>query len=1105
MFDAETARLISSAPPLDGLDLDRLPQFLTQAYALVIQARLRAGNPTQGESEPDQHWAATVSRLKALADTYEGLTIFLEPDDPHRDSCAFVSASAHLALNQIRRLREPSGSPIPSITRHAVSPEVAACLLFLIGGHQADAAEATKAFTDPSAVGEALLLSGLAALSSGSGGQIRRFLSLRTEPSNSPGTDYVEAAAQALWGRLVLSLQSLCRRVLGEPGDDPMWAVDDVLRRITEARSTFALGDAQVPVEVRLDVEGPYHVGRLLKAAISVMVRNAVVSVPVPSGIDRTVWSDFLRQFASGRPFLWRNHVDAIGQGFLEHGQSFALTFPTGAGKTTITELRIAAEVLRGRDVVCLAPTRALVDQTYRSLTKTLETIGAGIVKGQLLEDFGERAGGSVYVQTPEQCLAYLSHEPTAHTTLGLIVVDECHQLSGAVVPVAAEPGQAPRLPGRRAVDAMWTLLTLLSRSPESDVVLISAMLRNGDDIAKWLGAATGRPARVLDLAWKPTRQVRGVVAYDKRALDALTATLSGRRQIGDYKRTPSKVDAAGIAAVPIGLFCHKQVWDQNTSYSKLDLLPVPVVLKVNRWWKITANRNEVAGRLLAATGRAGIRSIVFTQNLTWTSSIANVGATDLQRGGASAINLTERENALYAAAAEELGDDELVERPVGNLVGIHHGLLLLSERIATESAFQRSDGLTSLVATPTVAQGINLPAEAVIIAGDDRWEANSEGGAPETLAVHELLNAAGRAGRAGHFAHGVVVDVPGQVLSVEAANGKLVLKNLEHVMSLFGQPDQCLDIVDPLTQVLDRVASGAAAEGVSQYLVRRVSGLSDEQLRRLLGAALGNALRADRDVVVARQEEMLRALKPAEADAALEPWRELAAQTACSPEVLLAMAASMPPLLDVLGWTFHDLFLFVAQMLIGGPGALFDLVEPGATDLGRILPRQRSGPDSMEDIAQWETRARVAIDEVLPVWVGGETLLTVGEVLRRHRGPKARASSNELGRRFAIQTASALGHAASVICRVMQRTVGIVEESCLASWLKLLPGCIREGFDDPDKLLMFRQLMTKPGLFPRVLVHRRFAESALALPPWTEVFAIEERRWALRVLSHEP
>lgn len=147
MFDSETVRLIQGAEPLETLDLDRLPQFLTEAYAKVVAARLGAVELVN--SQRDDEWARNLEQLRRLADTYEGLAAFLPENNPHRGSCAFVAASAHHTLSQARlieaRMRRLDVDA-PSLTVHGVGPEVAACLLFLLAGQQADAAETTKLF-----------------------------------------------------------------------------------------------------------------------------------------------------------------------------------------------------------------------------------------------------------------------------------------------------------------------------------------------------------------------------------------------------------------------------------------------------------------------------------------------------------------------------------------------------------------------------------------------------------------------------------------------------------------------------------------------------------------------------------------------------------------------------------------------------------------------------------------------------------------------------------------------------------------------------------------------------------------------------------------------
>jgi hypothetical protein len=1104
VFDSETVRLIQGAAPLEDLDLSRLPQFLTEAYAKVVAARLGAVELGDGRREED--WAQNLDQLRRLADTYEGLSVFLPENNPHRASCAFVAASAHHTLSQARVIEARlAGRDVDaaSLTVHGVGPEVAACLLFLLAGQQADAAETTKLFTTAAdRPHEAELLRGLSALASGDGGQLRGFAASGSPPQmDDPNGDYLERAAAVLWGELTRAVRLIGRIALGLDIDEqPDAVIETVINMLESSQRTIPAAGRQLVV--RPSLAGPYHVARLLRRVSRELLDAAIVRVPAPSGVEPARWWNFIRYFGSRRPFLWRNHLSALAEGFLEHGRSFVLTFPTGAGKTTVTELRIATELLRGRKVIYLAPTRALVDQVSQELSERLVPIAESVVRGRFLEDFGEDPAGRVFVQTPEQCLAYLSFDVDAHEDVGLVVVDEAHQLSGE--PPAADGGTA--MPGRRSVDAMWTLLSLLQRSPDVDVVLISAMMRNGKALADWLGAATQRPASVLELPWKPTRQVRGVVVYEASEIRGLDRTLATRRQ-GRGAGKPRTADKAGVQAQPIGLFCHTQVWSTDSSFAKFPVLAEPVPLGVNHRWGVTANRNEVGGHLLGAMAQAKMRPIVFSQQIGWTANIANAGAAVLELAGSPEVDLTEEEVALFAAAAVELGDPRHVEGICGGRIGVHHGLLLWPERAAVEAAFRRSNGLLGLVATPTVAQGINLPAEAVVIAGDDRWTGEMDEGGMQPLAVHELLNAAGRAGRAGHYAHGIVIDLPGKVLTVEERNGTYGVTGLNHVMSLFGLPDQCLDVVDPITQVIDRIQAAGVDSDVREYVVRRAAGIPDDQLIRMLGATFGNAAVADREDRAAAQALLLRGFAAAldgdqeDADQLdLDGWRDFAGQVGVSPFVAARVAAGVPPTETVAGWAFEDLLDFAIDEVTRH---LFGLVNPISSGLSRIIPRAhvRRGEtyEFTESVDDWEQRWRDVIPTLVRAWITGEDVARIGQSLHKHRGADGRVNAVHLGRRFALHTAASIAHAASVVVRIVETVRADALSGLLKQQLPLVSGCIREGFDEPDKLLLFWHLRRFGGRYPRVAVHAEFVGIEGALPGWTDGTDVDERRNHIR------
>ena len=128
------------------------------------------------------------------------------------------------------------------------------------------------------------------------------------------------------------------------------------------------------------------------------------------------------------------------------------------------------------------------------------------------------------------------------------------------------------------------------------------------------------------------------------------------------------------------------------------------------------------------------------------------------------------------------------------------------------ESLFKRRDGIDVLFATSTLAQGMNLPSEVVIICGDSRFDPNAD--KMQKLEAHELLNAAGRAGRAADGAQGFVLLVPSKVIEFDDQKNEISGHWME-LQAIFEQADQCLEIEDPIQSVLDQFMPVALPAGI--------------------------------------------------------------------------------------------------------------------------------------------------------------------------------------------------------------------------------------------------------------------------------------------------
>lgn len=814
MFDASTTALIASAPQLEGLDANELPKRLTKAFAEIVSTRLKLrGNP---EVDLSEELVALLQEMRRIAASHEAMAALL-PEKENRGAAAFVAAAAHQAFAMGEGIRKKSKESYVSAA--SVSADICATLLFLIAEAHADASEAAKAITireSAPAVEKALLL----AVIQLARGQLRALSNVEL-PQIDEALSLPDQATQALQIELLLGLRNLASQLLRQVDTAPEEGGIESASAAFQRVKALSIHQIEGIAENRTFslFPGPLHMANLLLAVERDLIESGITRVPAPSGVAVEDWWRIIRRMARDRPYLWRNHRDAIAKGYLKRGTSAAISFPTGGGKSTLAELKIAVALLLGQKVVFLAPTNALVDQTAASLKRTFKDF-------DIVGDLGDETAfetlpvlPEVIVTTPERCLFLLSLQPDVFDDLGLIIFDECHLL---------HPRDEDR--SRRGIDAMLSVLNLTHVAPEADLILLSAMMKNTDEMAKWVREITGRDCLTLDLAWKPTRQVRGSVVYPARRIRALEELLvQAREQYPDKKHGAPKPVERQLTAQPYGLFCLLQTW---TSTNRHDYALLPLIENSPHFstarnrggsWRLTPNGNKLGAALAASAAAGRIKTLVFVGS----EVLAHSGAKEFKAEyPVRDIALTDEEQRHYQLAAEEMGGADYCYLKIDN-DGVfrggatsHHALLLREERHLHESLFKRRDGIDALFATSTLAQGMNLPSEIVIIAGDSRFDPTADKMA--VLEAHELLNAAGRAGRAGESSQGFVLVVPSRVIDFDDKTGKLD-GHWGTLKKIFEQGDQCLVIDDPFANLLDRIHDGAVNSGMPAYLLSKL------------------------------------------------------------------------------------------------------------------------------------------------------------------------------------------------------------------------------------------------------------------------------------------
>ena len=117
---------------------------------------------------------------------------------------------------------------------------------------------------------------------------------------------------------------------------DPI-AVFEQVKSLASPAATDDMGDLNAQALVAFP--GPFHLASLLSTLGRSLLNGAVVKLPPPDGTDPQRWRTAMQGIAGTRPYLWRNHKTAVDRGYLTPGVSSVIGFPTGAGKSTVSQL----------------------------------------------------------------------------------------------------------------------------------------------------------------------------------------------------------------------------------------------------------------------------------------------------------------------------------------------------------------------------------------------------------------------------------------------------------------------------------------------------------------------------------------------------------------------------------------------------------------------------------------------------------------------------------------------------------------------------------------------------------------------------------------------
>jgi len=463
---------------------------------------------------------------------------------------------------------------------------------------------------------------------------------------------------------------------------------------------------------------------RLLSRAAEQMVENALWTVTrkVNSRVTR-----FVRELVSrGRgdralfDVLPPQRRALAERGLLGSSrQAVVVSLPTSSGKTLIAQFRMLQALNQFEDrkgwVAYLAPTRALVNQITRQLRRDFEPLGLVVervspaleidsIEAQVLTESKDEALFRILVATPEKfdLMIRQGWEEKIGRPLTLVVVDEAHTIQDKV----------------RGLRLEMLLATINRECRDAQFLLLTPFINNASEVARWLGGQSSEDISI-GIDWQPNDRVIGIVSPQDDGI------MRGRSR--NYKLVLETVHTTRPSIVLDEVFPLGKDETLAPTLSKVKDIGILAA--------ITTRKLKARGSVIAMHSRP---------EYVW--KLAEKIKSEQSRTNSQDVKFVQE----YVKA--ELGEHFPLVDLLEHGIGIHHGGLPEEIRMLMEWLFEKNE-LEVLVATTTLAQGVNFPVSGVVMAATQYPYGQS-------MPPEDFWNIAGRAGRVSQGQLGVIALV---------------------------------------------------------------------------------------------------------------------------------------------------------------------------------------------------------------------------------------------------------------------------------------------------------------------------------------------------------
>lgn len=453
--------------------------------------------------------------------------------------------------------------------------------------------------------------------------------------------------------------------------------------------------------------------GDIINAICKLYLRESLwIALPAFSGLNIENWKSYIQSEKIVKK-LWPAQI-LIGKEGVFSGNSAVIQMPTSAGKTKSISFIIRSSFYANRCKVAtvVAPFRALCQEIYNNFQEEFSTednIYVNLVSDVYQNDFSRLVDNTfhILILTPEKLDYILRHNSELAQEIGLIVYDEGHLFDN------------------NSRGAKYELLLTSLRQglrPETQIILISAVLPNAQEIGEWLIGDGGKIVKGENLY--PTARNISFVNWTQ-AMGRLTY-----RNEDDY----SEEDFF----VPRVLQRQKlQLRGRETRERSFPTQDSPTQIALALTCKLVR-----VGTVAIFTGRKDTAANIL-------SELVDAFERGLALEKPSEFSNEDELNKLINFIGSVLGTNSTYYKASKIGLFAHHGSIPQGLRLSIEYSLSK-DLIKAVVCTSTLAQGVNLPIRYLIIS-------TTQQGA-DSINSRDFHNLMGRAGRSNKFTEGTII-----------------------------------------------------------------------------------------------------------------------------------------------------------------------------------------------------------------------------------------------------------------------------------------------------------------------------------------------------------